>query len=146
MTFGPSSSLERIGVSCFEETAVEEIAVPDSVRELCDGCFYRCESLRHVMFGSSSSLERIGDCCFGGLRLDGFRTPPSVTHNTKSIFSVRPHILVRAGISKSITLECELTEKIEDLKAKIDAKEGFKTTSLIFANRQLEDGKTLLDL
>ena len=46
---------------------------------------------------------------------------------------------------KKHTLECELTEKIEDLKAKIDAKEGFKTTSLIFANRQLEDGKTLLD-
>ena len=39
---------------------------------------------------------------------------------------------------KKHTLECELTEKIEDLK-------GFKTTSLIFANRQLEDGKTLLD-
>ena len=46
---------------------------------------------------------------------------------------------------KKHTLECELTEKIEDLKAKIDAKEGFKTTSLMFANRHLEDDKTLLD-
>ena len=41
MTFGPFSSLERIGVSCFELTEVEEFAVPDCVRELCDSCFYR---------------------------------------------------------------------------------------------------------
>ena len=65
VTFGPSSSLERIGVSCFERTGVEEFAVPDSVRELCERCFYRCRSLRRVTFGSSPSLERIGDYCFG---------------------------------------------------------------------------------
>ena len=42
MTFGPSSSLERIGVSCFDETGVEEVSVPGSVRELCNGCFKGC--------------------------------------------------------------------------------------------------------
>ena len=60
VTFGRSSSLERIGVSCFEWSGVEEISVPDSVRELCDCCFNGCESLRRVTFGPSSSLERIG--------------------------------------------------------------------------------------
>ena len=64
VTFGPSSSLERIGVSCFEESGVEEVSVPDGVRELCDGCFKWCESLRRVTFGPSSSLERIGVSCF----------------------------------------------------------------------------------
>ena len=59
VTFGPSSSLERIGVSCFEESGVEEVSVPDSVRELCDGCFKGCKGLRRVTFGPSSSLERI---------------------------------------------------------------------------------------
>ena len=58
--FGPSSSLERIGVWCFRESGVEEVCVPDGVRELCDGCFKGCESLRRVTFGPSSSLERIG--------------------------------------------------------------------------------------
>ena len=60
MTFGPSSSLERIGVSCFEGAGVEDVSVPDGVRELCDGCFKWCLSLRRVAFGPSSSLERIG--------------------------------------------------------------------------------------
>ena len=39
VTFGPSSSLERIGAWCFEGSGVEEFAVPDSVRELCECCF-----------------------------------------------------------------------------------------------------------
>ena len=58
--FGPSSSLERIGVCCFAESGVEEVSVPDGVRELCDGCFEECWRLRRVTFGPSSSLERIG--------------------------------------------------------------------------------------
>ena len=54
--FGSSSSLERIGISCFEWSAVEEVSIPDSVRELCHSCFSKCHRLRRVMFGSSSSL------------------------------------------------------------------------------------------
>ena len=60
VTFGLSSSLERIGVDCFQETGVEEVSVPNSVRELCDGCFQGCSNLWLVTFGPSSSLERIG--------------------------------------------------------------------------------------
>ena len=59
MTFGPSSSLERIGVEAFGAVQVgikstpcglEEISIPDSVRELCDGCFKGCSRLRRVTF------------------------------------------------------------------------------------------------
>ena len=46
--------------SCFASSGVEEASIPDGVRELCEGCFEGCSSLRRVMFGSSSSLERIG--------------------------------------------------------------------------------------
>ena len=65
MTFGPCSSLERISVSCFEGTGVDEMTIPDSVRELCDGCFKWCSCLCRVIFGTSSSLERIGSEAFG---------------------------------------------------------------------------------
>ena len=67
--FGPSSSLARIGVEAFGTVqgfgqstpcGLEEISIPDSVRELCDGCFKGCWRLRRVTFGPSSSLERIG--------------------------------------------------------------------------------------
>ena len=60
VTFGPCSSLERIGVSCFALSGVEEFVVPNGVRELCEGCFKGCSSLHRVLFGSFSSLERIG--------------------------------------------------------------------------------------
>ena len=75
MTFGPSSSLERIGVSCFESSGVEEVSVPDSVRELCDGCFKGCLSLRRVTFGPSPSLERIGVEAFGAVK-EAYRDCP----------------------------------------------------------------------
>ena len=47
---------------------MEEVSIPDGVRELCDDCFSGCGSLRRVNFGSSSSLERIGVECFGEWR------------------------------------------------------------------------------
>ena len=50
------------------ESGVEEVAVPDSVRELCDGCFRWCEQLRSMTFGPSTSLERIGIEAFGAVQ------------------------------------------------------------------------------
>ena len=75
MTFGPSSSLERIGVSSFEDSGVEEVSVPDSVHELCNGCFKDCSSLHRVTFGYSSLLERIGVSCFAGTGVEKFPSP-----------------------------------------------------------------------
>ena len=72
MTFVSSSSLERLGVSCFEWNGVEEVSIPDCVHELCDCCFKRCELLCCVKFGFSSSLERIGTDCFATCRLFQF--------------------------------------------------------------------------
>ena len=78
VTFGPLSSLERIGVDCFTGTSVEEVSVPDRVRELCDGCFKGCSNLRRVTFGPSSSLERIGVGCFTGTSVEEFSVPDRV--------------------------------------------------------------------
>ena len=66
---------------------LQNVSIPNHVRELCDCCFKGCSTLRWVTFGSSSSLEWIGVSCFECSGVEEVDIPDSVRELSDCCFA-----------------------------------------------------------
>ena len=110
---------QRIGVESFSGTSVVEISIPESVRELSERCFFKCETLRYVTFGSSSSLEIVGAESFCGTMISDIFIPDGVLLLSERCFyrceSLSRVVFRTSSLLESIGVECFSMTSIRDL-------------------------------
>ena len=69
VTFAERSQVARFGSRAFAESAIETIALPDSLKSMGESAFSECQSLRAVNWPNNSEFTAIPEYAFQGCKL-----------------------------------------------------------------------------
>lgn len=152
------SSLKVIGESAFNDSGLKEISIPDSVIEIQDAGFVKCENLKEVKF--SNNLKSIGMMAFSRCNnLRDIELPESLQFIGSSAFSL-DHGLTKINIPKNVKklydnifLNCYNIEEIELCDSLLDVGNGYfakdkylnrRGDKYILSSKQMDGGENLL--
>lgn len=85
--FEDGSRLIEIGDYAFENSAIRNIEIPASVRNIGEYAFSGCEELTEVSFQDNCELIMIGDCFLSGSSILDITIPDSVTSLGPEVFA-----------------------------------------------------------
>ena len=114
-----SKSLISIGADAFTETPIQEIDIPDNVREIGSGAFMGCKSLSSVKL--SQNIERIDAYAFGYCEsLTEISIPRSLKTSASAYYPKRMYdyqggIFIGSNNLRSVTFEDGTTTIINHL-------------------------------
>ena len=80
------TGLEVIGEGWFMDSGVEEVTVPESVREIGKYVFACCKNLRLINFAEDSRLEKIGYYCFYDSGIQRIAVPSGIKVIERGMF------------------------------------------------------------
>ncbi len=100
------NGIERIWDMAFKDAAIEQVRLPDSLKQISKGAFADCIQLKNVYFTKNSNLVYIGEGAFWGCTALEKFTSATATYTKDSIFPTKLEMIDANAFKGCSSLLC----------------------------------------